>query len=151
MPILAVYQQSFTAATLATYTWSFQLRRVMKTKQSSRFVIKINNINSTASSIVPATSNNQLILYMSNPELCGGVNSQAQTPTGIVNFNKSPMGIYTSVPQAVFVCNEFPVNPIVFNAEYSSTQAAPTGGNIAFTTIFTIIEFDGDIPDSVIT
>lgn len=149
MPVLAVYQQTFTAATLATYAWSFQLRRVMKTKQSSRFVVKINTITVSQASIAPAVSNNQLLVYMSSPELCANADTQTLTPTGTVINNKIPIS-YSAQPYLNFVCNDYPVNPILFNAEFTSTQLAPTAGNIVFTVSFRIFEIDGDIPDALI-
>jgi hypothetical protein len=148
MPVLAVYQQSFQASETATYAWSFQMRRVLKTKQSSRFVVKMNQFTGAAFSLLPAGSNNQLILYMTSPELCSGTDTQIRTPTGVVNTNKYPIAGTASTN--VFVCNEYPVNPIIFNYEFTSNQAAPTSGTLAFTVLFTIYEIDGDIPDNVI-
>jgi len=51
---------------------------------------------------------------------------------------------------AVFVCNEFPTNPILINAEFSGTQAAPSG-NFFFSLGLTIYEIDyGDIPSDIL-
>jgi len=148
MPVLAVYQESFQTSEVATYAWSFQMRRVLKTKQSSRFVVKMNQLFASTFSLLPASSNNQMILYMTSPELCSGTDTQIRTPTGVVNTNKYPIAGTASTN--VFVCNEYPVNPILFNYEYTSNQSAPTSGSYAFTVSFTIYEIDGDIPDNVI-
>jgi hypothetical protein len=149
MPVLAVYQQCFGATELTTYAWTFQFRRVFKTTPNSRFVIKLNYHSSSANALSPATSNNQNLIYLYSPELCANASNTLRTPTGIVTNNKIALQS-TFTPQTIFVCNEFPLSPIQLNAEYTSTQLAPTGGTINYTLMFTIYEIDGDIPETVI-
>ena len=149
MPILAVYNQTFTTSQLATYQWTFRLQPRMKTKPNSRFIIRLNSFIGTQTGIVPAISNNQLNIYISNTELCAGAAHQllAPSPLGTVTNNE----LMSAGTNQVFICNEFPLSPIVFTARYTSTLLSPTAvGSWVFNTIFTIYEFDGDIPDTVL-
>lgn len=149
MPVLAVYNQTFTTSESSVFTWSFQFARIMKTKQSSRFVIKVNFVSNATTSIVPAIALNQLVQYISSPELCANANNYILTPTGIVINNKVALNSGLSHP-LIFVCNQFPLNPVVINSEFTTTQLPPTSGTQVFTIGFTIYEIDGDIPDEVI-
>jgi hypothetical protein len=46
---------------------------------------------------------------------------------------------------ATFLVNDFPMNPIQFNAEYSGTQLPPNG-DFNWGIQLSIFEIDGDVP-----
>jgi len=149
MPILAVYNQTFTTSQLATFQWTFHFQPRMKTKPNSRFLIKANQIAATTSSITPAISNNQLNLFMSNTEMCGRNENIILAPSPLGEVRQNELNATNS--NQYFICNEFPLSPIVFATKFTSTLLTPTAGNYLWSAIFTIYEFDGDIPDTVIS
>lgn len=151
MGVLATYQQTYGSTTGgATYSWSIPVRRVLKTKQSSRFIIKIANCqaNSTATVTTP------IQLFLSSPELCAGCyGATINTAGNTILTNKLPIITFISnaaqnqngLNLTTFLTNDFPLNPLEFNVEYSGTQLPPDG-NFQFFITFSIFEIDGDIP-----
>lgn len=148
MAILAIYNQTFTASQTATFQWTFQFLRRMRTRPNSRFIFKLNTQFNSQTSIVPAIALNQLNIYMSNPELCARADNQLLAPAPLLSAVNNET--VASAASQIFICNDFPVTPVVFTARYTSTLLPPTSGTIAWISIWTIYEFDGDIPDNVI-
>jgi hypothetical protein len=153
MPILAVHNQSFASAQATTYNWSWQLNRIMKTSQSSRFAVVVSHFANYATTAPTITT--PIIFYISSPELCANVGSICQNTAGTqVRTNKFAVGYYVGNTtlntntnnRAIFICNDFPTNPILLNYEYAGTQGVPNN-TIQFMLGLTIYEFEGDIPD----
>lgn len=148
-----MYQQAFSANSLASvrdYEWV--IPRVMKSKPTNRFLIKLTNIQASTN-----TTNDSSIIYMYHPELTGRSNTQVVTTTSTINNKCLLTVVYsTSLTSAninqqnnlLFLVDNIPTTPILLNME-SGTAAAPTGTKIMFAVQLIIYEIEGDIATSL--
>jgi hypothetical protein len=141
MKVLAVYQQAFTAITATTYSFEWTLPRVIKSKQSSKFLVKISNCQISTSATAP------VFLFMSHPELTGRANTRESGATIISNKALLTTFYSASVANAknevVFMTNEMPLTPIILNTE--TTSGANPSTTVNFTVQMVIYEIDGDV------